>query len=51
MVLALFTVGLTIGNYIPLVAMLATVASNLAKLIPGITPVGIKMGISYCVHL
>ena len=36
--------SMTIGNYIPLVAMLATgFASNLAKLIPGITPVGIKM--------
>ncbi len=36
--------SMTIGNYIPLVAMLATAfASNLAKLIPGITPTGIKM--------
>ncbi len=36
--------SMTIGNYIPLVAMLATgFASNLAKLIPGITPTGIKM--------
>jgi len=36
--------SMTIGNYIPLVAMLATgFAKNLAKLIPGLTPVGIKM--------
>lgn len=36
--------SMTIGNYIPLVAMLATgFASNLAQLIPGITPTGIKM--------
>lgn len=36
--------SMTIGNYIPLVAMLATgFATNLAKLIPGITPTGIKM--------
>lgn len=36
--------SMTIGNYIPLVAMLATgFASNLAKLIPGITPTGIKI--------
>lgn len=36
--------SMTIGNYIPLVAMLATAfATNLSKLIPGITPVGIKM--------
>lgn len=35
---------MTIGNYIPLVAMLATgFASNLAKLIPGLTPTGVKM--------
>ena len=36
--------SMTIGNYIPLVAMLAIAfATNLAKLIPGITPTGIKM--------
>lgn len=36
--------SMTIGNYIPLVAMLATgFASNLAKLLPGMTPVGIKI--------
>lgn len=36
--------SMTIGNYIPLVAMLGTgFASNLAKLIPGITPAGVKM--------
>lgn len=36
--------SMTIGNYIPLVAMLAIAFSNnLAKLIPGITPVGVKM--------
>ena len=36
--------SMTIGNYIPLVAMLATgFASNLAKLIPGLTPTGVKM--------
>lgn len=36
--------SMTIGNYIPLVAMLATgFATNLAKLVPGITPTGIKM--------
>lgn len=36
--------SMTIGNYIPLVAMLATgFASNLAKLIPGLTPTGIKL--------
>lgn len=36
--------SMTIGNYIPLVAMLATgFAGNLAKLIPGMTPTGVKM--------
>ncbi len=36
--------SMTIGNYIPLVAMLAIAfATNLAKLIPGITDTGIKM--------
>lgn len=36
--------SMTIGNYIPLVAMLAIAfAINLAKLIPGITDTGIKM--------
>lgn len=36
--------SMTIGNYIPLVALLATgFASNLAKLIPSITGTGIKM--------
>ena len=36
--------SMTIGNYIPLVAMLGTgFATNLAKLIPGITSTGIKM--------
>ena len=36
--------SMTIGNYLPLVAMLAIAfATNLAKLIPGITDTGIKM--------
>lgn len=36
--------SMMIGNYIPLVALLATsFATNFAKLIPGITPTGIKM--------
>ena len=36
--------SMTIGNYIPLVAMLATgFATNFAKLVPGITATGIKM--------
>lgn len=36
--------SMTIGNYIPLVALLATgFASNFAKLIPGITGTGVKM--------